>query len=329
MQELYFKPFPLLSNPHLQTLLAPFLSFNSSIPSEQKIVSLACGDRISLEISTPKAWKKQDPTVVLVHGLCSSHKSAYVSRLTKSLNSLDIRVVRFNMRCCGSGWGLAKRPYHAGRSDDLFQCIKLLKSEYPESKHTLIGWSLGANIVLKLAGELGRLGPDFISSVFAISPPVDLFSTVQKMEEFQNRIYEKYFVMYLRLEIYRLHALFSDLPQIKIASNVSFHEFNEFYTAPICGFKDALDYYKQSSSIHVIPNICIPCKILFAKDDPLIAHDLLDPLALSSDIEVFKTKHGGHLGFLGDPKGERGFYWMDSLLTDWVLKNCKEDQKKY
>jgi len=156
-QELPFEPFPFLNDPHYQTIIGSVWSFFFEPNSEQRVVVLPDGDRICLEVTTPRDWKPTNLTVFLVHGLCGSHKSPNLGRMAKRLEPLGVRVVRFNMRGCGSGRGLAKQGYHSGSSEDVFESIKALKKECPESPIILIGFSLGGNIVLKMCGELASL----------------------------------------------------------------------------------------------------------------------------------------------------------------------------
>ncbi|MDE3048039.1 MAG: alpha/beta fold hydrolase, partial [Verrucomicrobiota bacterium] len=170
--ELPFDPYPFLDDPHKQTIISSMVNFLFEPPSDEKRVKLPDGDVISLQVTTPRGWEPKKGTVVMVHGLCGSHQSPYMVRITKHLAQMGIRSVRYNMRGCGTGFGLAKNIYHSGRSDDLFECLKVLKIEHPDSPTVLIGFSLGGNIVLKLAGELGTLAPYFLDRVFAVSPPV-------------------------------------------------------------------------------------------------------------------------------------------------------------
>jgi predicted alpha/beta-fold hydrolase len=256
---------------------------------------------------------------VFVHGLCGSHSSPYLVRLAKRLAPLGCRIVRFNMRGCGSGKGLAKQIYHSGRSDDVFAAIQAVKKEYPSSPITLVGFSLGGNIVLKLAGELGAIGSSILSQVIAVSPPVDLFSSVQLLGDPSNRVYEKYFYRILRAEVYYRQKLFKDLPQFDLPRNLKLYEFDQIYTAPCCGFTSADDYYAKCSAFPLVPDIGVPCRILLSEDDPIIRHSALDDTPLPSHIELFKTKQGGHMGYLGHPTNPRGVYWLDSLLEEWIL----------
>ena len=222
------------------------------------------------------------------------------------------------MRGCGSGKGLAKQIYHSGRSEDVFAAVKALKEEHPESPLTLIGFSLGGNIVLKMAGELNTLAPSFLKKVIAVSPPVDLFASILLLGSAANAIYERYFYHTLRSDVLYLHKKFKDLPPVRLPLSLKLYEFDQIYTAPRCGFASAPDYYSKCSAIYYIEEIALPCKLLLAEDDPIVSCASLDAISLPKNIEVFKTKKGGHMGYLGNPRAATGLYWLDSLLVDWI-----------
>jgi predicted alpha/beta-fold hydrolase len=316
-QEIPFEPF-LFQSPHHQTILSSFLNFIFEPISKTVLVPLPDGDRLAMEITEPEGWKPTDLSVVLVHGLCGSHQSPNPARMAKRLSAQGIRAIRFNMRGCGSGRGLAKHIYHSGRSEDLFEALKLVKFEHPDSPIVLIGFSLGGNIVLKLVGELNALGHRYLKGVIAVSPPVDLYSSVQMIGQPENAFYERYFYKLLRADVYYRHKKFKDLPPCDLPKNLKLYEFDQIYTAPNCGFNNAIDYYNKCSAAHVVEDIAIPCKILLSEDDPIISAKSLDMYNFAKNIEVFKTKKGGHMGYLSSPRSEKGFYWLDSLLEDWV-----------
>lgn len=318
-EEIPFDPFPFLDTPHKQTILGSLFSFILEPVSVQKLVVLPDGDRISLEVTTPRDWKPTDLTVLMVHGLCGSHKSPYLIRITKRLEDLGIRAVRFNMRGCGSGKGLSKNIYHCGRSEDIFYAIQALKKEHPDSPIVLIGFSMGGNMVLKLAGELGSAAEPYLVGVIGVSPPVELYSSVQMIGQPENSFYEKYFYRLLRSDVHYRHKTFKDLPSVRLPRDLKLYEFDQMYTAPMCGFKNAMDYYDKCSSVHMISDIELPTKILLAEDDPIISPRSLDPYILPANVSVFRTKKGGHMGYLGNPKSEKGFYWLDSVVIDWIL----------
>ncbi|HLU48476.1 MAG TPA: alpha/beta fold hydrolase, partial [Planctomycetota bacterium] len=171
---LVFQPFPLLRNAHLQTMLGHWLRVPARVPSRTEIVDLSDGDRLALEISEPIGDAAPARTVVLIHGLAGCHESAYLVRVAAKLVRRGMRAVRLNLRGCGSGAGLARGIFHSGQSDDLRQTIEALRARGQGSRVSVIGFSLGGNIALKLAGELGERGPELVDRVLAVCPPADL-----------------------------------------------------------------------------------------------------------------------------------------------------------
>jgi len=317
-KRLKFDPFPLFPGSHQQTIIGSFYLLPRKVQSVTRLITLSDGDQVSIEITEPMDCIETDPTVFMVHGLCGSHESPYMIRLAKKLSEKGYRVIRFNMRGCGSSKGKSKKLYHSGRSDDVLEALKYIKNETPKSKITLMGFSLGGNIVLKLSGELNTEASNLIEKVIAVGAPVDLFSSVCLMQEPENQFYQNYFLKLLTQDIEYRQDLFSDVEKVKIPKNINLLEFDEGYTAPQCGFDSAIDYYKKSSSRNVIHNIDIPCRILFSEDDPIISSTSLDHLSLKDHIQIYKTKRGGHLGYLGIPGRKNGFHWMDQIVIDWV-----------
>jgi predicted alpha/beta-fold hydrolase len=316
--ELPFEPFYLFPNPHQQTIMSSVLKFQSIPKSETKFVQLPNGDKLAAEITTPAGWKETDLTVLMVHGLCGCHNSPYMIRMTNRLEPQGIRVIRFNMRNCGSGKGLSKSFTHCGRSDDIFDVLKVIKEEHSDSPIVLAGFSMGGNLVLKLLGELGTLGHEYVKGAIVVCPPADLRASQQLFTQEQNRFYDRYFSRLLRDGVYELYRQFPDLPKIHLPKNMRLYEFDQMYLAPTFGFKSAYDYYDKCSAAPYVENISVPTRILFSKDDPIIAHTSLDSYDLPSHIEIFKTERGGHMGYLGSLSNPHGFYWLDTLVTTWI-----------
>jgi len=317
--ELPFDPFPLISGSHQQTIIGSFFNLHSEPASATRFVHLPDGDKIALEITTPKNWEPTQMTVVMIHGLCGSHRSSYLIRLTKRLSLKGVRCVRFNMRGCGSGKGHARQIYHSGRSDDLWFALQELTRENPLSPIVIVGFSLGGHILLKMAGERNvQLSGGQVQQIIAISPPTDLFLSVQRLGSPSNLIYERYFLRMLRANVQFRHEFFEDLSPVVFPRKMSFYNFDEIYTAPQCGFAHAMDYYQKCSSHFLVPEIRVPCRILFAEDDPIICPSSLDRLLLPDVVTIYKTKKGGHLGYLATPKKNKSVRWMDHLLDEWI-----------
>lgn len=316
---LSFDPFPYFNNPHLQTIVAAILIFNPEPPSKQMLVPLPDGDKISLEVTTPQNWKATDDTVILIHGLCGSHRSPNSVRTAKRLAEQGVRVARFNMRGCGSGKGHAKKIYHAGLSGDLLEVVHALKKEHPASPISVAGFSMGAQLTLKLAGELGELGPSLLKQVIAVSPPSQMDATKSRLCSTENLFYQGIFLSILKEHVEFLQTHKDQTFEFSWPENMTLSQFDDKVTAPWGGFKDAADYHACCSALPLVPNIKIPCKILFAEDDPIIPSDMFDGMALPENIRVFKTEKGGHLGFLAHPRQGKGIFWLDTVVIDWLL----------
>lgn len=313
-----FKPFPFFVGSHSQTVAGSFLTFSRNPKSITRLVHLPDGEKITLEVSTPSGWKSTGPTVVMVHGLCGSHLSPYLIRIAKKLCSRNVRSIRLNLRGCGSGKGHAKRMYHDGMSDDVWKALEEIKKDAPKSSLTLLGISLGGNVVLKMAGERGEEAKQLIDKVIGINPPIDLQASNKRLSK--NRVYERYFMSDLRSDVLFIHQHFEDLPPIEIPHAMSLKEFDEFYIAPQAGFASASEYYYACSSGRLLPEIRVPCHILFAKDDPIVDCNVLGEIKTPENVKIHVTEHGGHLGYLGFPGREGGFYWMDSMILQWIYE---------
>lgn len=304
MKKLNFKPLFLLSSKHAQTILGSFRLPGSPPPSISSKVEIEEGDFLSCEVSTPLDWKPTDSTLVLVHGLGGSHTSGYMIRLARKLYLKGHRIIRVNLRGCGSGKGLSKLPYHAGDSSDILKVLKKNKDEFPESPITLIGFSLGGNIVLKLAEELGTKASHLIKSTIAICPPLDLKETVEIIEEKKHKIYHSYYLKKIAEQ---------SLCWTRLKTK-TLYEFDNKITAPLRGYADALDYYQKCSCLRFLPHIRHSTHILFAEDDPFISLNRLQDLPFHDSLHIWATKHGGHLGFIGQTTKKHNSHWIDQLL---------------
>lgn len=314
-----FQPLKFFSGCHAQTILGSLTSFCQAPNSEREYVCLPDMDCLTMERCTPPQWRPTDPTIVMIHGLCGSHNSNYLKRLSKKLYRQGVQTVRVNLRGCGSSKGLSRFFYHCGSSDDVLACVKLIKRKHPQSPITLVGFSLGGNIALKLAGELGEAGKELLAQVIAVNAPADLKSSVRLISQPKNMMYERYFIRLLRSDVYYRHRRFG-LPKVHLPITMSLYEFDENYIAPQIGYKSALDYYEACSAKKVIPHIAVSCQILFASDDPIIDTNCLDDESLPNNIQVIKTSHGGHLGFLASPMHKAGVRWMDHFVLSWIEK---------
>jgi predicted alpha/beta-fold hydrolase len=159
------------------------------------------------------------------------------------LVGLGIRVVRMNLRGAGSGFGIARSTYHSGRTEDLRAVAEWIAQRAPGSPIALVGFSLGGNLVLKLVAEAAEQPLDGLDCVLAANPPLDLAACCRHLQRPENRVYDRNFVRLLGVEVNRLHSRFPELGLIDLAGAETLFEFDDLYTAPRNGFRDADDYY--------------------------------------------------------------------------------------
>lgn len=319
IHNLDFTPLPFLSSGYFQTVIGSF-GLTPTLPeSSAFLVNLPDGDKIWCDVTAPKNWTPTQPTVVTIHGLAGTNQSLYLIRLTHQLVPLGYRVIRVNLRGCGSGEKIARLTYHGGTSSDVLEVLKFVKSLTPHSPIHLLGYSLGGNIILKLLGELNQEAEHYVTHAICICPAVDLHSSARLIATPQNRPLEIYYLNKLREQIERRHKIFSDLPKIKIPATLSLFEFDEIYTSVVWNFKGAMDYYDKCSANRYLHDITVPCDIVFTEDDPVIDPNTILHADWPKNIHLWKSPKGGHMGFLGYVGKGFGIRWMDyqviKLLT--------------
>jgi predicted alpha/beta-fold hydrolase len=326
---LSFRPLPLLGNPHVQTILGNLLT---GVPrtsrAQKRIVALPDGDRIMLHETAPRlisslppgersGVRKRAPIALLVHGLGGSHRSAYMARMTNRLGDLGWRVFRMDLRGAGAGIRLARRFYNAGCSEDVRVVVEYLSGAFPETPLTVLGFSLGGNIVLKLAGELAARPLPSLRAVATIAPPIDLVRCSERLARFP--FYDAFYVHHLTSQVAQHQQHLPDVPQVVFPRRINLRQFDDLYTAPRWGYTGALDYYRQASALPWIPAIRVPTFILTARDDPFVAVEPFQTLPALAAVEVHICEHGGHLGFLGCD-GIGGVRWAEAQLANWLTK---------
>ncbi|MGE5193519.1 MAG: YheT family hydrolase [Deltaproteobacteria bacterium] len=316
-----FRPHPLLPTGHLQTLAGIYLSPGArKETARQHRVLLPDSDQIILHDDCPADWQPGARTALMIHGLAGCHGSPYMRRIAARLNDRGVRTFRMDLRGCGAGAGLARLPYHSGRSEDAAAALRKIADLCPGSPTTLIGFSLGGNITLKLLGESPADLTANLDRAVAICPPVDLLQCVQSLARGVNRLYDRHFVRLLVDQVATQRRLIPDAPALdprRLPRGV--YEFDEAFTAPVCGFGTAANYYRLCSSNQFVPQIQVPTLIVAAADDPLIPGEVFTRLRLPPPVTMLLTGSGGHLGFIGRRNGDPDRRWMDWRVVEWAV----------
>lgn len=335
----HFRPRRFLSNGDLQTIVGNYLNRANGLPAgEPELVEVSppttsqIGSQVLCHCNwQPHAVRSKAPTVILVHGLEGSSQSQYITGNANKLWRAGANVIRMNMRNCGGSPGgpydmvrLTPTLYHSGLSGDVHAVLRhFIEREHLERIH-LVGYSMGGNLVLKLAGEFGAQAPPQLKSVVGVSPAVDLGPSAQELHRPRNRLYERRFVRALLKRYRRKTMLFPRAYDPNRASGIkSVRDFDHRITALYSGFASAEDYYYRAAAARVIDRIAVPTLILHAVDDPFvrITPETVAAIKENPHITFVLTSHGGHCAFLSTPvpgEGDDG-YWAEITLLRFIL----------
>lgn len=323
-----FEPHRLLLSGHAQTVAGRYwLGSRVRLRSQYHEIAMADGDRLAVLESVPASWPEDGAAVILVHGLAGCARSPYVARFARKLVARGIRVVRMNLRGAGAGFGLARGIYHAGRSDDLRAVADWLISRAPDTRVGLVGFSLGGNLVLKLAAEAATSPVAGLDCVVAASPPLDLAACCRFLQRPGGRVYDLNFVRLLRREVTRLHAAFPDLEPVNLDAVRTLYDFDDLYTARRNGFRSADHYYATASAAPLLHQIRVPGLIVHAVDDPFIPPEPFQGLALPPSLQMELLPRGGHLGFVSQLRLDGDRHWLDARLIHWLARSWPRFQE--
>lgn len=296
-----FNPSFLLKNKHIQTTYASFFRKNPDHTFEIEKFILDDGDFLECYwYNKPLITNK--PLVILFHGLAGSYKSPYIHGLMQELDKQGYNSVLMHFRYCSGVMNLKPMTYHSGKTDDALEYIDSIKERFPDAKLFSVGFSLGANMMLKLLGELKSKSP-FSASV-SVSAPIKLDLASNRINQGLSKYYQKYLLKNLNESLeekYETHDMETliGLKKENVKKLSTLWEFDEVYTAPIHGFDSAQDYYDKSSSIHYLKYIKTPTLIIHSKDDPFMPEEILptqDEISSSIKLEIYEN--GGHVGFV-------------------------------
>jgi uncharacterized protein len=226
-----------------------------------------------------------------------------------------------NMRSCGAGEEFSPSIYHAGRSEDVGLVMAELARTYLIRSFALVGYSMGGNLVLKLAGERGATSPPYLKAVVGVSPLMDLAASSAALRKPQNRLYESRFLIELLRRFRRKIDLYPGLYKADGLDKIrTVRQFDEWVVARYGGFTGADDYYHSVASSNWAQDIAVPTLILHALDDPFIrmTAETRAKLVANPRVVLVETRHGGHCAFLSLEPGNAGF-WAERTLLGFLL----------
>ena len=323
-----FSPHPLFSNGHAQTLVAYAWPRRARLrelqTDEERLFEVETGVRVLVRCRW-HADRRAHPTLLLVHGLEGSSESVYMQSTAVKAHRAGFNVLRLNIRTCGGTLHLTPTLYNSGMSQDLRALISELVERDNLTDIFLGGFSLGGNMSLKLAGEYGADFPRALKGVVAVSPSVELAASADAIERRTNWIYQRKFIRSLKRRMRDAARLYPERYDASGLRRVrTLRQFDERYTAPHGGFRDASDYYARSSALPLLPRIRVPTLIIHAEDDPFIPFASLrhPSVGANPSIILLAPAHGGHVGFVGDDQRTAGEdrFWAENRLIEFCRR---------
>jgi len=317
-----FEPHPWLTGGHLQTIAGNFLprpAFRLATVAETVEVDPADASRVLCHCHwQPEAVRAARLTAILVHGLEGSSDSRYMRGIAARAWAAGMNVVRMNMRNCGGSEALTPTLYHSGRSADMAAVVNHFAERFGLQRVALVGYSMGGNLVLKLAGEWGARPP--LVAVATVCPAIDLAAGADALHEPANRVYEWKFLHSLMRHLRHKAALFPAVYQLRgIGPIRSIREFDQKIVARYCGFCDADDYYYRAASARFVDRIAVPTLILCAQDDPFIrlTPETRARILLNPHIAFVESRHGGHCAFLSR-RSTGDVHWAEATVIRYL-----------
>jgi len=309
-----YEPSLLFKNKHFNTVYRTFFHI-PGINYKRERLELMDGDFIDIDISSVNSGK----VVVAIHGLEGSSQSTYIQSLSKLLNQNNYDVIAVNLRGCSGESNRLLSSYHSGKTEDLDFVIQHLDNQYNYKEINIVGYSLGGNLTLKYLGEMNTTSK--IKSAVGISVPCDLKASALEMNTFTNKLYLQMFLKSLRQKgLKKLHEFPSSFLTVDAINSVkNFKDFDDIYTAPAHGFKNAEDYWDKSSCKQYIPSIKIPTLLITSLDDPFFNENCYPIKEAKENNNFFMEtpKYGGHVGFSTNLNIKQNI-WCESRILSFL-----------
>jgi len=322
-----FTPRRWLRGGHLQTV-ASFLMprrFHLPLPDE-RLIEVEPGVQVLCHCHW-QADRAGALTIIIVHGLEGSSDSQYARGVAEKALAAGMNVIRYNQRNCGGTDALAPVLYHSGLSKDVAAVASEIIARDGVSRLALVGFSMGGNIVLKLAGEWGAQAPPQFRAAAACCPAIDLAASADALHEPASRIYETYFLWALHRRMVHKARLFpKHFDENRLRGIRSLREFDDKVTAYYCGFTGVDDYYDRASAAHVVERIAVPALVLHAADDPFIriTPETRRKISSNKNITFVETADGGHCAFVGKRNWSDGRYddgyWAEHEIVNFLRR---------
>jgi len=317
-----FAPAPWLRSPHFMTVFPgywPRRKLLTGVPTESRLFTTEPHTQL-LGYCHWQPYRTACQTLVLVHGLEGCSESHYMRGIAAKAYRAGCNVIRMNQRTCGGTEHLTPTLYNSGLSLDYRAIVQELARVDGLDRIWLVGYSMGGNLILKAAGEIGASDKSLAGAI-AVCPNIDPPQCVEALEQPRNWVYHRHFLVELKARLRRKARLFPgkwDLTDL--ASIARLRDFDDRYTAPDGGYASGADYYQRTGAHHVIGDLAVSTLIITAQDDPFIPYAMFTGPRIQRHpkIRLLAPRYGGHCGFVHwGQKGEDS-YWAENRIVEFV-----------
>lgn len=326
MPQSEFRARSCLSGGHVQTLAAFLLPRKIQLPpAEDRLVEVAPGIQVRCRCHWQLQNREHALTLIVVHGLEGSTESQYMMGVARQGLAAGMNVVLMNQRNCGGMDHCAPTLYNSSLSADVAAVARSVVEKDGIARFALIGFSMGGNLVLKLAGEWGTEAPRQFQAVAAVCPAMDLAASADALHEPANRIYEYYFLLQLFRRMRRKAKHFPGFLDLSRLRGVrSLRQFDDRITAYYCGFTGADDYYARAAATNVVDRIAVATLIIHAANDPFIRMrpETRERILRNRNITFIEAADGGHCAFIGARNGDPNDdgHWAEKEVVEFARK---------
>lgn len=307
-----YNPTLLFKLGHLNTMYPTLFRDVGPIPYVRTLIPTPDHDELHIDV----LQKKYKRMAILCHGLEGSSSSTYIQGLSQYLHHKKWDIAAVNYRTCGGIMNKTAKLYHGGATYDVDTIVDYFKDDYDEI--ALIGFSLGGNLSLVYVGDKGENLDPRIKALVAISVPTNLIATSKEIAKKSNFIYQRRFLKSLKEKVKIKAQDYPDIYNVSLLKEIkTLYDFDDVFTGPIGGFKNALDYYTQCRSDKRIPLLKIPTLIINAKDDPFLPIESYPytQVEKNKNVQMLTPKYGGHVGFVQKNKKH---YWSEKTIGDYL-----------
>jgi len=315
-----FEAHPLLTNGHAMTIAAAFVPRRFDIPpAEARLFQVDAESQLLGHCHWQPGKRKDLPVLVIVHGLEGSSDSNYVRGIAEKAFHRGFHVVRMNQRNCGGTEALTPTLYNSGMSADYRAVFEELSNAGGFEQIFFVGYSMGGNLVTKMAGEYGAAVPKALRGVCAVCPALDLAACADALERRDNFFYQRHFVTGLMSRYARKQKMFPGRYKLNGLGPIrTVREFDDLITAPQFGYHDAQDYYENVGAKRVAAQVRVPMLLIAAQDDPFVPYFSFLAAKINENpaIRFIDPEHGGHCGFISKHPGSERF-WAEQRIVEF------------